>query len=230
MGDPDAAWHVPALRGLTREQGIALLDRAAEVGLLTALGGGFYRIHPALPWYFRQLFEQYYGEQSEVSGDPDDLNRQSSIVNRQSPVRAFVEAMGQLGDYYHNQYGDGNRDVIGVLGLEEANLRHARRLARQHGWWGALTSAMQGLRCCTTTPAAVASGRGWWPKSCPTSSTRPPTAPCPAGRNSGAWSQSTACAWPRSSATGPKRSACSACVWIGTGSGRRRRWPARQRS
>ncbi|MBK8930887.1 MAG: CHAT domain-containing protein [Chloroflexi bacterium] len=146
MGQPDADWALPALRGLTREQGIALLDRAAEVGLLTALGRGFYRIHPALPWYFRQLFEQYYGEQSEVSGDPDDLNRQSSIVNRQSPVRAFVEAMGQLGDYYHDQYEGGNRDVIGVLGLEEANLRHARRLARQHGWWGAVTSAMQGLR------------------------------------------------------------------------------------
>jgi tetratricopeptide (TPR) repeat protein len=32
------------------------------------------------------------------------------------------------------------------LGLEEANLRHARRLARQHGWWRRVISTMQGLR------------------------------------------------------------------------------------
>jgi hypothetical protein len=33
-----------------------------------------------------------------------------------------------LGDYYHNQYGDGNRDVIAPLTAEEANLLHARPL------------------------------------------------------------------------------------------------------
>ena len=146
MGTDKANWGLPALRGLTREQGMALLDRAAEVGLLTAHGGGFYRIHPALPWYFKQLYDQYYGDQSAASSDPDDPNRQSSIPNRQSAARAFVKAMSELGNYYHNQFGAGNRDVIGVLGAEEANLRHARRLARRHGWWGAVTSTMQGLR------------------------------------------------------------------------------------
>lgn len=54
--------------------------------------------------------------------------------------------MGALGDYYHNQYDDGNRDVIAALAAEEANLLHARRLARAHGWHDALTSTMQGLR------------------------------------------------------------------------------------
>jgi len=66
--------------------------------------------------------------------------------NIQSPERAFVEAMGALGDYYHNQYGAGNRDVISALTAEEPNLLHARRLARQHGWWMAVMRAMQGLR------------------------------------------------------------------------------------
>ena len=56
MGNPKLEWHVPAIAGLTREAGIALLDRAAEVGLLAALGGGYYRIHPALPWFFRRLY------------------------------------------------------------------------------------------------------------------------------------------------------------------------------
>lgn len=128
MGAPGRDWCLPEVRGLTREAGIALLDRAAEVGLLTALGGGYYRIHPALPWFFRRLFEQYY------SGA------------RVAATRAFVEAMGELGNYYHDQYGDGNRGVVGVLAAEEANLLYARSLARFNGWWRRVTSAMQGLQ------------------------------------------------------------------------------------
>lgn len=112
---------------LTREAGIALLDRAAEVGLLTTLGGGYYNIHPALPWFFRRLFEQYYKDGGTL------------------PARAFVEAIGFLGDYYHRQYNEGNRDVVGVLAAEEANLLYARGLARSNGWWARVIGAMQGL-------------------------------------------------------------------------------------
>jgi tetratricopeptide (TPR) repeat protein len=61
-------------------------------------------------------------------------------------MRAYVEAIGELGDYYHNQYGAGNRDVIAMLKAEEANLLHARRLALSHGWHRRVISAMQGLR------------------------------------------------------------------------------------
>jgi hypothetical protein len=125
MGDTSDEWHIPAIAGLTREQGIALLDRAAEVGLLAAYGGGAYRIHPALPWFFRRLYEQYY---------PDD-----------APARAYVEALGELGNYYGRQYNEGNRGVIALMKAEEANLLHARRLAQQHGWYHRITSTMQGL-------------------------------------------------------------------------------------
>ena len=128
MGNPAAPWCLPEVRGLTRGEGIAFLDRAAEVGLLTAHGGGFYGIHPALPWFFKGLFERCY--------PAEDL----------AAVRAFVEAMGELGNYYFSQYEDGNRDVIAALRAEEANLLHTRRLARVHGWWDSMTSAMQGLR------------------------------------------------------------------------------------
>ncbi|MES1243952.1 MAG: CHAT domain-containing protein [Acidobacteriota bacterium] len=127
MGNPEAPWCLPEVRGLTREEGIALLDRAAEVGLLTAHGSGYYGIHPVLPWFFKGLFGRCY-----PAGDL-------------AAVRAFVEAMGELGNYYHDQYGAGNRDVLGALRAEEANLLHARRLARAHGWWHRITSAMQGL-------------------------------------------------------------------------------------
>ena len=40
---------VPAVAGLDRDTGIALLDRAAEVGLLTGYRGGYYDVHPPSP-------------------------------------------------------------------------------------------------------------------------------------------------------------------------------------
>jgi tetratricopeptide (TPR) repeat protein len=149
MGHPQSDWCLPELRGLTRAHGIALLDRAAEVGLLTAHGDGTYSIHPALPWYFKSLFVQYYGMIKDEGGGMKDEEKPihpSSLILHPSPTRAFVGALGELGDYYHNEYGAGNREVIGALTAEEANLLHARQLARANGWWGAVTSTMQGLQ------------------------------------------------------------------------------------
>ncbi|MCP4696070.1 MAG: hypothetical protein GY862_04370, partial [Gammaproteobacteria bacterium] len=128
MGHPEADWCVPAVRGLSRDSGMALLDRAADIGLLTELGGGYYRIHPALPWYFQRLFRTAYGGENA------------------RPARAFVKAMGALGSHYNDQYADGNRGVIANLQAEETNLLAARQRARRQGWWGAVISTMQGLR------------------------------------------------------------------------------------
>jgi tetratricopeptide (TPR) repeat protein len=128
MGHAEAPWCLPEVWGLTREEGIALLDRAAEAGLLTSHGGGYYGIHPALPWFFKGLFERCYPAEGLAA------------------VRAFVEAMGELGDYFHAQYDQGDRGIVVALRAEEANLLHARRLARAHGWWSLVTSTMQGLR------------------------------------------------------------------------------------
>jgi tetratricopeptide (TPR) repeat protein len=130
MGDPEQP--VGAVAGLDRERGIRLLDQAAEVGLLTAYGDGFYGIHPALPWYFQHLFAEIYGP----AGSPAALQA----------TRAYTAAIAQLSIYYLDQYQEGHRRVIGVLGAEEANLLQARRLARAHGWWGLVLGPMQGLR------------------------------------------------------------------------------------
>jgi tetratricopeptide (TPR) repeat protein len=142
MGSAEADWAVDELRGLTRDQGIGLLDRAAEIGLLLSHGGGYYGVHPALPWYFRDLFERYY------TGDKTDQAR-----------RAFVEAMGALGDYYTRQYDAGNNQVLGALMAEEDNLLAAWRLARQHGWWRGVISAMQGLQTLFTETGRASARR-----------------------------------------------------------------------
>ena len=145
MGNPKAEWSLPDLHGLSRDQAIALLDRAAEIGLLTSLGGGYYRIHPALPWYFHDLFQQQYaaGREPLAAGDSSSPTASGQPL---TATHAYTQAIAELGDYYHDQYGAGNRDVIAFLTAEEANLLQARALARRHGWPGEVTSTMQGLR------------------------------------------------------------------------------------
>lgn len=118
---------VSELKGLTRETAISLLDRSAEVGLLTRESSGYYHVHPALPWFFRKLFEQYYGEASSVV------------------TGAWVKAMGELGGYYLHQYNNGHRHVIGILAMMEPNLLHARNLAISNGWWPFVIDTMQSL-------------------------------------------------------------------------------------
>jgi len=141
MGQPEADWCLPEVRGLTREAGIALLDRADEVGLLSKVGDGNYTIHPAVPWFFKSLFDTYYA--GPTTGTPADGAGADPQAGR--PMRAFVEAMGKLGEILAARYRDGTHNVITTLAKEETNLLHARHLARQNGWWRSVLGTMQGL-------------------------------------------------------------------------------------
>lgn len=132
MGDPDVEGSVAALAGLDHDHGIALLDRAAETGLLTSYGEGYYAVHPAIPWHLRRLFEHHYGPPASPTA--------------QQAIHAWTGAIGVLGDYWHNRFNDGHAETISVLGAEEDNLLRARQLARQNGWWDQVIGAMQGLR------------------------------------------------------------------------------------
>jgi tetratricopeptide (TPR) repeat protein len=124
---------LPELQSKTKADLTSVLDRARDTGLLTHLGGTWYTIHPALPWFLRQLFARHYDGQAGRS-------------TATAALRAWVEAIGELGDYYLLQFTEGTLVVIQFLALEEANLLHARRTARRHSWADAVTSPMQGLR------------------------------------------------------------------------------------
>jgi tetratricopeptide (TPR) repeat protein len=133
MGDPDLpGGPVPAVAGLDREAGIALLDRAADVGLLTAYGGGHYAVHPAIPWHLQHLFTQHYGP----PGSPPALQA----------IWAWTTAISDLGHDYHWEREAGHAEVTDILGLEEANLLRARHLALAHHWHDLTIGPMQGLR------------------------------------------------------------------------------------
>ena len=138
MSDRRDEDSILAIAGVSEREWVGLLDRAAEAGLLTrnAPGGAsaMYRVHPALPWYFREQFLKAYG-------DPDADDPRARQV-----VRAYVDAVGVLGSILHSEFQAGTQVMLYGMGLEEENLLHARRLARRHGWWRGVTSAMQGLR------------------------------------------------------------------------------------
>lgn len=133
MGEPGIkGGPVTAVAELDREHGIALLDRAAETGVLTSYGNGYYDVHPAIPWHLRRLFEHHYGPPTSPAAE--------------RAIQAWTAAIGRFGSYWHDQYGEGHAEVIGVLGGEEDNLLRARQLARQNGWWDLVIGPMQGLR------------------------------------------------------------------------------------
>jgi len=123
---------LPELKGKTKADLASVLDRARDTGLLTHLGSTWYTIHPALPWFLRQLFARHY------DGQPGRSTATAAL-------RAWVEAIGELGNCYTKEFIGGNQDVIQFLALEEANLLYARRTARRHSWWIPAISAMQGL-------------------------------------------------------------------------------------
>lgn len=129
MGDPDEPWTIDAVRSATRETLIALFDRAVEIGLLTRPGGGCYSIHPALPWFFRNLFARHHADEAG-----------------ERARKAFVAAMGMLGNFYHRQINEGNADARPGLAAEEDNLLAAWTLASEAGDWAGATDCMQGLR------------------------------------------------------------------------------------
>lgn len=117
------------LQGFDHETGIKLLDRAAEVGMLTALSEGNYRIHPALPWFLRRLFLKHY----------------EGLENR--ATMSFVAAVGSVGNCYFMQYEAGHREAVLALANEEANLIYSQQLALKKSCWIEAVSALQGLIC-----------------------------------------------------------------------------------
>ncbi len=133
MGDPEYVGDdaVPALAGITRQAAIGLLDRAAGIGLLSPLGGGYYAIHPAVPWYFTTLFAATYGPPGHPAA--------------QQAARAYTHTLAGLGDYYHNQDATGAGDPVPALRAEEANLHHALTLARAAQHWADTLGCLQGL-------------------------------------------------------------------------------------
>jgi len=113
LGKPDSEWVFPPLAGITTDDGLKLLNGAVEIGLLSRSlnGDGHYDIHPAVFWYFKSVFEEYY----RVSGLEDKA------------LRAYVFVIAHFGETFSQEYINGNQHAIAALKAYESNLLHALR-------------------------------------------------------------------------------------------------------
>ena len=118
-----AAGAVPArFAGISRQEWTAVLDNAARVGLLTGIGAGMYRIHPALPGYLAAGWR---------AADPDgyDAERDACEQALQGACAAFSRwATGQI------ESGDA-ASAYALIGLQRRTLGvMLGRALDRHAW------------------------------------------------------------------------------------------------
>lgn len=131
MGDQDNPGWLTELATLDRESGTALLDRAAKIGVLTALGGGTYTIPPALTSYLNRRTA------GAGQAGPDGARRVEA---------AYAGAIARLGRQYAHAHNKSPRQAADLLLLAEADLLHVRMLAVRTGNWDEALACMQGLK------------------------------------------------------------------------------------
>ena len=105
-----AAEGVPGrFAGISWEEWTAVLQDAARVGLLTGIGAGMYRIHPALPGYLA------VGWQAASAGGYDR--------EREACEQALCTAAAVYGRWATGQIGSGNAAVAyTIIGLQRRTL------------------------------------------------------------------------------------------------------------
>ena len=108
--------------GVSRDEWTAVLEDAARVGLLAGVGGGMYRIHPALPGYLAAGWR---------AGDPVGYGQE-----REACEQALCTAIAVFSRWLTGQIGSGDAGVAyAVIGLQRrtlgAMLGHA---LDRHAW------------------------------------------------------------------------------------------------
>ena len=107
-------------RNAEKEDWRRVLENAVGVGLLTSLGGGTYRLHPALPAYLAARWRQ---------DDPDGHD-----ATREAATGALITAYAVFGVSLYQQIGSGNAGpALAVTGLHRRTMGHmlGQALARQ---------------------------------------------------------------------------------------------------
>ncbi|MBA9002371.1 tetratricopeptide repeat protein [Thermomonospora cellulosilytica] len=114
---------VPAqFHGRATEEWEQILDGAAEVGLLTRLGGGMYRIHPALPAYLTDQWRIHH-----LTAFTDQYA---------TATRALLDAYAALGHWLLQQIQGGDASLaLAVIELHRRNLGNMLGYALDHQHW-----------------------------------------------------------------------------------------------
>jgi tetratricopeptide (TPR) repeat protein len=109
-----------------------VLQKAAEIGLLTPLNELVYLVHPALPWYFHRLFTETFGP--------------SNSPATEEITAAYVDTIADLGSFYSTAYRNGQLGAVSLAALDEPNFLHARHLSIRRQLWEPAMLVMQGLQ------------------------------------------------------------------------------------
>lgn len=119
-------------RGASEDDWRDALEDAAAVGLLTPLGGGMYRIHPALPAY---LAAQWRNQEPL---------RYDAI--RETAIRALVSACAYFGQWLTKQRISSNAGTAyAIIGLQRRTLGSMLGYALAHAQWAEAESIIDPL-------------------------------------------------------------------------------------
>ena len=106
-----------SIAGLDRDAWIAELNLAAEIGLMRSVGDGYYRPHPALPWFFHDTMLDVFDDQGAWI------------------QRAFVGACAAYAQWLFQTSMSDAQLVFGLFSVEEPNFLHALNAAyREEAW------------------------------------------------------------------------------------------------
>ena len=133
---------------ISRDEWSAVLADTAHVGLLTSLGGGMYRIHPALPGY---LAAGWHAE------DPAGYDRE-----RQACEQALCAACADFSQWLTEQIASGDAGLAyTLLGLQRRTLGAMLGHALDHRAWGDADSIVRALDAYWGTRGLAAEATAW---------------------------------------------------------------------
>ncbi|WP_181362148.1 CHAT domain-containing protein, partial [Streptomyces sp. MA5143a] len=135
-------------RGLSNSEWTSLLDRAAGVGLLTPLGAGMYRIHPALPAYLAAHWRTHA---------PDTYRDQHTTA-----TRALLDAHAVLGDWLLQQLNSGDAQLaMALIHFQQRTLGSMLGHALDHSLWPQAQAIAQPLDTYWDARGLVDEARAW---------------------------------------------------------------------
>jgi len=128
-----AAPTVPGrFAGTSREEWVQALDEAAGVGLLTPLGGGMYRIHPALPAY---LAAKWRTEEPQDHG-----------IALEAAMQALLTAYARYSAWLYQQIRSGDAGQgFALIDLQRRSMGRLLSYALDHDRWNEANSISRAL-------------------------------------------------------------------------------------
>ena len=149
LGSFSAGEMTPAqFQGMSRDDWQRILDQAAAVGLLSEMGLGMYRIHPALPAY---LAAQWH------AAHPDDYEDQ-----REQATRALLDSYAGFSHWLKDQIGGANaRFVVPMVDVQRRNLGALLGYAFDHQLWEQAAYIAQPLNRYWDLRGLHVEARGW---------------------------------------------------------------------